>query len=173
MDGSAASMASTPGAAPSPADFATLQQMFLQQQQQLQHLAHQQQQQQPSHAAPSLDMATLAALLQQQQQAAQQQQLQATAQLLALQALGQLPTFSGKGASTGLAALEWLQHAERYFAARETALGITEAEGDVLRAALVANAMQDDAQRWFNALPSASRPSTWKTFREERLPTLS
>lgn len=161
MDGSAAS--GTPAAAPSPADFAALQQMFLQQQQQLQHLALQQQHP-PSAAA--LDMTALAALLQQQQLAAQQQQLQATAQLLALQALGQLNTFSGKGALSGLAALEWLQHAERYFAARETALGISAASGDATRVTLGANALQEDAQRWYNGLPPAARPTTWQAFRD-------
>lgn len=154
-------------------DTAALQQAFMQQQQTIQtlqlQLQQQQQQQQLSHAAPALDMAALATLLQQQQQAAQQQQLQATAQLLALQALGQLPTFSGKGASSGLAALEWLQHAERYFTARETALGISAAGGDATRVALAANALQEDAQRWYNGLPQASHPTTWQAFRDALL----
>ena len=113
-----------------PVDVATLQHMLYQQQQQLQQLMAQQQ----SRAAPAMDMSGLAAVLQQQQTAMQQQQaamqkqqFQATAQLLSLQALGQLPAFTGKGAATGLAALEWLQHSERYFSAREAALGITAA----------------------------------------------
>ena len=155
-------------------DVVTLQQTLYQQQQQLQHLMQQQQQQLQS--APRMDMSGLAAALQQQQAAMQQQQaamqqqqFQATAQLLSLQALGQLPAFTGKGASTGLAALEWLQHAERYFAAREAALGITAAQGDGMRATLAANALQEDAQRWYNAMPLVARPTTWKAFREALL----
>jgi hypothetical protein len=152
---------SSPGAAAPGA--AALQQMLLAQQQMLHQLQQQQQQQQP---APTLDINALAMLLQQQQAAMQQQQLQASAQLLSLQALGALHTFTGKGASTGLAAIEWLQQAERYFAAREAALGVNSAQADASRVVLAANALQDDALRWYNALPSQSRPTTWAAFRE-------
>ena len=172
---SASPGAGAPSSAPlvgQPVDVAALQHMLYQQQQQLQHLMATQQ----SQAAPVIDMSGLAAALQQQQAAMQQQQaamqqqqFQATAQLLSLQALGQLPAFTGKGASTGLAALEWLQHAERYFAAREAALGINAVQGDSMRATLAANTLQEDAQRWFNAIPLAARPTTWKAFRDALL----
>ena len=142
-----------------------LMQQQQQQQAQIQHLLAQQQQPAQPHAGPGIDFNALASLLQQQQAAAQQQQLQATAQLLSLQALGQLPTFSGKGASTGLAALEWAKHAERFFAAREAALGITAAQGDTTRVTLAANALQEEAQRWYDGIPLASRPTTWTDFR--------
>ena len=172
LDASAAAPRHVPAQSPQPgADSAAVQQMLVQQQQAIQalqaQLLHSQQQQQQPPAV--LDLAALAALLQQQQQAAQQQQLQATAQLLALQALGQLPTFSGKGALSGLAALEWLQQAERYFTARETALGVNAASGDATRVALGANALQEDAQRWYNGLPSVSHPTTWQGFRDALL----
>lgn len=153
---------SSPGTQTPALDAATLHQMLLAQQQMLYQL---QQQQQPQ-PAPTLDINALAMLLQQQQVTLQQQQLQATAQLLSLQALGAMHTFSGKGASTGLAAIEWLQQAERYFAAREAALGISSAQADASRVVLAANALQDDALRWYNALPSHSRPATWAAFRE-------
>lgn len=158
-----------PGAAAGAPDANALMQMVMQQQQQIQHLLAQQQQQQQPQQQAAADLNALAALLQQQQLAAQQQQLQATAQLLSLQALGQLPTFSGKGASTSLAALEWLKHAERFFAAREAALNINAAQGDATRVTLAANALQEDAQRWYNGLPSASQPTTWQTFRDSLL----
>lgn len=151
--------ASSPGAhAPTHA----YQQMAMQQQQLLQQM---QAPQTPSQQ-PALDINALAMLLQQQQAAMQQQQLQATAQLLSLQALGPLATFSGKDAATGLAAIQWLQQAERYFAARETALGISSAQGDASRVMLAANALQDGALLWYNGLPAAARPTTWAAFCE-------
>ena len=83
--------------------------------------------------------------------------------------MGQLPPFTGKGATSGLAAREWLQHAERYFVAREAALGINAQAGDAVRATLAANALTEDAQRWFGALPIASRPASWAAFRQALL----
>lgn len=145
-------------------------------QQQIQQLYHQLQQQQKQQAAapaaaPStpLDASTLMGLLQQQQEAMQKQQLAATAQLLALQALGPLPTFTGKGAATGLAALDWLQRVERYFGSREAALGQTAEQADAVRPAMAAGALDDDALRWYNALPAAARPTTWAGFRKALL----
>ena len=155
LDGSGAHSSASPGA--------------LDPQQQIAMLQHQlalAQQQQRAQSAPHVDLGTLAAILQQQQAAQQQQQLQATAQLLSLQALGALPPFTGKGAGTGLAALEWLQLVERYFAARETALGISAAQADATRVMLAANALQEDAQRWYNALPVTGQPLTWRAFRD-------
>lgn len=154
--------ASSPGSGPhAPAHHS--QAFVLQQQQLLQQLQAQQPPPQLA-AAPTLDINTLALLLQHQQAAMQQQQLQATAQLLSLQALGPLATFSGKDAAAGLAAIQWLQQAERYFAARETALGISSAQGDASRVTLAANALQDGALTWYNGLPAAARPTTWAAF---------
>lgn len=168
MDGVAAGQSAQ---SPQPgADATALQQALLQQQQIIASLMASQQQLQAQMQQPQahIDLPTLAALLQQQQEAAQRQQRDATAQMLSLQALGQLPTFTGKGTSA-LAANEWVSHAERYFTAREEALGISAAAGDAMRTALAANAMQDDAQRWYTALPAADRPARWDEFKKALL----
>ena len=146
----------------------------------------QQQLQQPLslHAAsspppPGNDIAALVRALQessaqqaehmrlQQEAAAEQarkQQAAATAQQLVLRSLGELPTFSGKGGDTTLIAHEWLQRAERFFALREQALGIDATLGDEARLLNAAYALQEDARRWFDALPQP--PSTWAGFRD-------
>jgi hypothetical protein len=90
------------------------------------------------------------------------QQAASAAQQLVLRSLGELPTFSGKGSDTTLIAQEWLQRAERYFAVREQALGIDAALGDDARKLNAAYALQDDARRWYDALPK--QPSTWVEF---------
>jgi hypothetical protein len=84
------------------------------------------------------------------------------AQLLVLQSLGDLPTFSGKGGDVTLAAHEWLRRAENFFAVREDALGIDAAQGDRARVLNAARVLIDDAGRWHSALPQ--QPSTWKAF---------
>jgi hypothetical protein len=158
----------SPGAA-SPSDPNTvLQQLIAQQQQQQQAIqALMAQQQQGNPPQPALDISGLANLLVQQQQAMQQQQLQATAQMMSLQALGPLPTFAGSGAVTSLEAVAWLEQAERYFTAREAALGITAQQGDAIRVTLAANAfpLKSVAQQWYSSLPSGDRPTTWAAFR--------
>jgi hypothetical protein len=124
----------------------------------------------PSEGATEL---TLLGLLHQQQlQQQQMQQLLAqlaqqrnpAAQLLTLQSMGQLQPFQGRADASGLAAREWLTHAEVYFAAGENALGVSEAQGNPRRVLMSRLAMQGDAQRWLASLPTA--PNTWKDFRE-------
>ena len=145
----------------------------------------QQPQQQPSSlptdasssGSPANDIAALVRALQegQVQQAEQsrkqqeviaeqlrKQQAAAAAQQLVLRSLGELPTFSGKGSDTTLIAHEWLQRSERYFAIREQALGIDATLGDEARRLNAAYALQDDARRWYDALPL--QPSTWTGF---------
>jgi hypothetical protein len=92
-----------------------------------------------------------------------QQQAAASAHLLILQSLGELPTFSGKGADTTLVAHEWLTRAEDFFAAREQAMNTTAALSDKARLLNAANALTEDARRWYQALPA--RPTTWAAFR--------
>jgi hypothetical protein len=94
----------------------------------------------------------------------QEGQARQASQQLVLRSLGELPTFSGKGADTTLSAQEWLQRAERYFAIRERALGIDATLGDEARLLDAAYALQDDARRWYDALPK--QPSTWPEFHE-------
>jgi hypothetical protein len=95
---------------------------------------------------------------------ARKQQAATAAQLLLLQSLGELPTFTGKGGDTTLIAEEWLQRTEDFFIAREQALGIDAALGDQARLRSVATVLQDDARRWYSALPK--RPTTWAEFQE-------
>ncbi|MEQ1736930.1 MAG: hypothetical protein ABL886_11080, partial [Rhodoglobus sp.] len=71
------------------------------------------------------------------------------AQVLVLQSMGELSTFSGKGTDTTLIAHEWLEQAEDFFAAREEALGIDAAQGDKARLLNAARALTDDARRWY------------------------
>jgi len=106
--------------------------------------------------------------MRQQQEAAaelaRKQQAALATQQLVLRSLGELPTFSGKGADTTLIAQEWLQRAERYFAIREKALSTDAAQDDQARLLAAAYALQDDARRWFDALPQ--QPTTWSAFRD-------
>jgi len=95
---------------------------------------------------------------------ARKQQAATAAQQLLLRSLGELPLFTGKGADTTLIAHEWLQRAERFFAIREQALGIDAALGDESRLLNAAYALQDDARRWYDALPKP--PSSWPEFRD-------
>jgi hypothetical protein len=111
----------------------------------------------PPPAGTSNDVAALV-------RAFQESQMRQAAQQLVLQRLGELPTFSGKGSDTTLIAHEWLQRAERYFAIREKALSIDATLGDEARMLDAAYALQDDARRWYDALPSP--PLTWITFKE-------
>lgn len=121
----------------------------------------------PSAGASTADVGTLARALQEQQAQlllqAQRAQAASAAQMLLLHSLGELPTFNGKGSDTTLAAQEWLQRSEDYFAAREQALGIDAAAGDKARVLSAAGALHDDARRWLNALPQ--RPDTWDALR--------
>ena len=130
----------------------------------------------PATKASSSNAASMDSGLAPQQQAAgltdvaallrvvQEGQARQASQQLVLRSLGELPTFSGKGADTTLSAQEWLQRAERYFAIRERALGIDATLGDEARLLDAAYALQDDARRWYDALPK--QPSTWPAFHE-------
>jgi hypothetical protein len=119
-------------------------------------------------SAAVVDVAALIRAMQESQMAAaeqaRKQQATTAAQQLVLRSLGELPLFSGKGADTTLLAQEWLQRAERFFAIREQALGIDAAMGDESRLLNAAYALQDDARRWYDALPE--QPSTWPAFRD-------
>lgn len=131
--------------------------------------AAQLQQQQTAPSPGTADIAALARLLQesqaQQAEQARLQQLAQTRQLMLLQSLPDLALFSGKGADTTLAANEWLNRAEDYFALKENALGVTAEQGDAARVLVATNALSDDARRWFHALPAGMRPTTWEAFR--------
>ena len=87
------------------------------------------------------------------------QQASAATAALVLKALGDLPTFSGKGVDTTLTAEDWLQRSEDYYAARERALGITAEQGDEARVLESTNALTDDARRWLISLQM--RPRDW------------
>jgi hypothetical protein len=156
----------SPGA--NPADpAALLQQVYQQQQmhqQQLQQL-HQKQQAGLGQPAP-LDLNALAQVLISQQAAMQQQQLQATAQLLSIQALGPVPPFAGSGAVTSLEAASWLQRVERHNAARDAALGIPQADATKILLACSAFPDKSPAQVWYSALPLNAIPTTWVRFSE-------
>ena len=98
--------------------------------------------------------------------AMQHMQQQNAAQLLMLQALGELRAFNPKGGDTTLAAQEWLRDAENYFASREEALGIDATAGDRARVLLSVKVLSGDAARWWASTPGAVRPTTWTTFVE-------
>jgi hypothetical protein len=148
MDNTAAS-SPQPGSA---GDAGMLHQLLAMQQQQMQ------QQQQ-----------LIASIVQGQQQLHAQQQRQAApqtataAQLLALSALGPLKAFAGHTDAAGLAAREWLAQAEYHFAARESALGVSAAQGDEFRVHSARASLTDDALRWLTAMPQP--PVTWTSFR--------
>lgn len=163
-----------------PTDVAELQRMLLHQQQQMQQQQHEWQQQQQQHqlraAAPTPVMAPappqllvgadgIAQLLAHQQAALQQSSMEASVRMMAVQALGHLAPFSGKNAASGLASTEWLKQAERFFTAREAAGGIGGMAADSIRVMLAANALTEDAARWYGSLPDASLPATWAAFR--------
>lgn len=140
------------------------------QQQQQQMLAGQQQQQPPQ--APQVDLQQLANVLAHQQQlqaaasAAAQQQL--AVQLVQMQSLGSLARFSGKGAIAGTQTGEWLRRAERWFAAREASLGLAAGpQLEQLRVTQAVEALEQDAARWYETIPQASRPTTWADFRTQ------
>jgi hypothetical protein len=122
----------------------------------------------PQPPAVPTDFAAFARAMQESQvrqvEQAFKQQAASSAQLLILQSLGSLPTFTGKGGDTTLIAHEWLQRAEGFFAAREHALGIDAVLGDQARLLNAAYALMDDARRWYDALPQ--RPSSWPSFRD-------
>jgi len=117
---------------------------------------------------PSSDIAALVRAMQesqaQQAELARKQQAASAAQMLLLQSLGDMPSFTGKGADTTLIAQEWLQRAEDFFTNREQAVGIDAAQGDKARMASVTSALQDDARRWYASLPT--RPTSWSDFQE-------
>jgi hypothetical protein len=105
-----------------------------------------------------------------QQQLQQQQQQQQYAQPLAAHALphrivatiGHLEPFTGRGSSS--AAQQWLKKVEYRFLVAESMLdvaGTPQAAG--ARFLATAEALTDDADRWFSALPIA--PTTWADFR--------
>jgi hypothetical protein len=121
-------------------------------------------QREPSPGTTSADIAMLARFLQDSQAQQAEQMRKQQAQMLLLQSVGELPTFSGKGGDPTIAAQDWLRRAEDFFAAREVALEITAAQADKARLLSAANALQDDARRWYNALPQ--RPQTWAAFRD-------
>jgi NACalpha-BTF3-like transcription factor len=143
-----------------------LQAILMQQQQQIQQ--QQQQQQQFFEAMMAHQQQQLVAVLQ-QQPAAQGQPT--AAQLLALSSLGQLRAFNGRVDANGLAAREWLTHAEHHFGARELAVGVDAAQGDAYRVHAARNALTDDALRWLSALPQP--PTTWAAFRDAFLQRFS
>ena len=131
---------------------------------QLLAMLQQQQQQQMQQ-----QQAFLLQMMQQQQQMMQQQQQQqqqpnAAVQLLTLQAVGQLNQFHGRADASGLAAREWLMHAELHFSARENALGVTAEQSDIQRVMAARTAMAGEAFRWLSTLPQ--QPTSWTAFRE-------
>ena len=167
-DGSSSSV--PPGAFPAaqPPD-ATWQMLQAVMQQQAQAHAQQQlQQQQFMEAMMAHQQQQLTAVLQQQ---AASGAPPATAQLLALSSLGQLRGFNGRVDASGLAAREWLAHAEHHFGAREHAVGVDSAHGDAYRVHAARNALTDDALRWLSALPQP--PTTWAAFRDAFLQRFS
>ena len=122
----------------------------------------------PPHKATDGDVGALVRAMQESQtrqvEQAFKQQAASSAQLLLLQSLGTLPSFTSKGGDTTLLAQEWLQRAEDFFAAREHALGIDAVLADQSRVLTAAYALQDDARRWYDALPK--QPSSWPAFRD-------
>ena len=169
MDGSSSSPMSPGGSAggfSNDPSFGLLQAILMQQQQQMQQ--QQLQQQQFMEAMMAHQQQQWAAVLQQQ---AASSAPPATAQLLALSSLGQLRSFNGRGDANGLAAREWLAHAEHYFGAREHAVGADAVQGDAYRVHAARNALTDDALRWLSALPQP--PTTWAAFRDAFLQRFS
>ena len=127
---------------------------------QMMQMVLQHQQQQFFQALQQHQQSLLTAL---HQQSASSAPPLAAAQLLALTSLGQLRPFAGGADATGLAAREWLTHAEYYLAARESALGVSAADGTPFRIHAARAALTDDALRWLTALPQP--PTDWAAFR--------
>ena len=152
--------------APNDPTWNMLQAVMMQQQQQMQ--AQQHQQQQFMEAIMAHQQQQLAAIMQQPPNA---HGPPVAAQLLALSSLGQLRPFAGKVGASGLAAREWLAHAEHHFAAREAAVGTDAFQGDGYRVHSARNALTDDALRWLSALPQP--PATWLAFRDAFLQRFS
>lgn len=166
MDGASSSSMSPGGVTggfPNDPSFNMLQAILMQQQQQMQL-----QQQQFMEAMMAHQQQQLTAVLQQQVASSAPP---ATAQLLALSSLGQLRSFNGRVDANGLAAREWLTHAEHHFGAREHAVGVNPAQGDGYRVHAARNALTDDALRWLSALPQP--PTTWAAFRDAFLQRFS
>jgi hypothetical protein len=152
--------------------------MLQAQQEQLQMLLREQQQhqqqQQPLHfqqPPAGLDLHQLGAILQAQNEAGRANQLATMSQMLAVQAMGPLRSFSGKGATTGTQTEEWCRAAERWFEARESIIapGSAATAHDAARVNLAVNALSDDAVQWWDGLPQAARPTTWAEFRKKLL----
>jgi len=139
--------------------------------QQLQGQNHHLQQlhQQAISAPPPLDVQHLAVLLQQQADAHRLAQSESLLQILAAQSTGPLPEYSGKGATSGTQTEEWLKRAERWFSARELTSNPSQQAKDISRMTIVADALRDDAARWYESIPEASRPATWDSFRKTLL----
>jgi hypothetical protein len=147
---------------------AHLEQRVAQQQQQLQQQQLLQQQQQQQAAMPS-DLQQMATLLSQQAETQRLAQRDHTMQLLAAQAVGKLEPFLGKGPITGTQTDDWLRRAEKWFAVCENAGMVAPENADAHRLVWAAGAMHDDAARWYDAIPEASRPTTWAAFRKALL----
>jgi hypothetical protein len=166
------------GSAPSAAEQAILQQQAQMIQHLEQQLAQQQQQQQQmqqqlqqQQAGPS-EIQQMAALLIQQAEAQRIAQRDNTMQLLAAQTMGPLEPFLGKGSMAGTQTEDWLRRAERWFSAREQA-GLGANRVDATRLIYATEALREDAIRWYEAIPEASRPTTWAAFRKALLQRFS
>ena len=134
-----------------------------------------QQQQQLMQALGSQQQSVVTALQQLAPQQQQPSQAMLAAQMLSLSTLGQLKSFDGNAGPNGLALREWLAHAELYFAARESAMGVTAQQGDASRVYAMRAALTDDALRWFSSLPSP-QPGTFAEFKvamEKRFDSVS
>jgi hypothetical protein len=129
----------------------------LQQQQQLhQQMLVQQQQLLDARAAPAASTASALLLLQKQ----------ISAQTL-LQASGSLATFHPKatpGAGVVLYTQEWIAKAESWFSVRERATGASGSDADEARVLFAVNALEGEARRWYETVPSADKPKTWAAF---------
>jgi len=84
-------------------------------------------------------------------------------QLAAIQSLGSLRTFDGQGPTAGAAAREWVVHAERYFQAREAAMGQQGPAADRFRVLDAGSKLAGPALQWHEGL--ANQPTTWAEFR--------
>jgi hypothetical protein len=129
----------------------------LQQQQQLhQQMLVQQQQLLDARAAPAASTANALLLLQKQ----------ISAQTL-LQASGSLAAFHPKatpGAGVVLYTQEWIAKAESWFSVRERATGASGSDADEARVLFAVNALEGEARRWYETVPSADKPKTWAAF---------
>ena len=121
-----------------------------------------------SSPQPGSDAAAMQHALQQQQQTIQALQAQLQQQHpppphRIVATIGRLEPFTGQGSA--LAAQQWLKKIEYRFTVCEAMLGIqntSQATGARLLA--TADALVEEADRWFSGLPQA--PATWAAFRE-------